>query len=635
MWPELRAFGKQRTDPRLALQGLWALYASGGLDDDLAAELLDHPAEYVRAWTARLLGDAKRVSGPLAKRFAALAATDPSPVVRAQLLCTAKRLPDHQAWPVIEQLIRRNADANDPVVPWLLWWAIESKAVSDLPAVTAFFADPTHRTNEGVKANRGRLVRRYAAEGRTAAYRAAFDLLLAGSKDDSTLLDDLDRGLAERAVGLPPVGQGGLFEKLAPPEAQPASPARTFDPLPGELVLFLHAQWQKEPTSPVRTRLAFRAGLPTVRERVHEDLEDPKTPRPLLLERLTLLEDIGGPTSVTVVRPFLTSTDVEVRNRALGVLARLGGAEAGSAIVAAYPTLPDPLKPRAQEALFGRRGWAKAFLALVDSGKVAPADVRVEQVRLLALLEDKDIDTAVRKHWGTVRPGTPDEKLAEVRRFSNDLRAGPGDAANGKVLFAKHCGACHTLFGEGGKIGPDITNTSRADTAWLLASIVDPSAVVRSQYVQVAVRTTDEWSARVIGTGRRELRPRTTRRARRRGPRDRIESVRDLPRPSCPRSCSTPLTPQDRRDLFQYLQHGNNAMRDDHAAASSPRSPPGPSCGRSQLGRRRAPNEGPGRHHARPGDVRGYPEAGMTEWNYRRRGPGRGHEAAPRPPRRS
>src|SRR5262249_46507799 len=58
VWPELRDLARQQKDARLALRGLWALHVSGGFDHDLAAELLKHPSEYVRAWTVRLLGDA-------------------------------------------------------------------------------------------------------------------------------------------------------------------------------------------------------------------------------------------------------------------------------------------------------------------------------------------------------------------------------------------------------------------------------------------------------------------------------------------------------------------------------------------------------------------------------------------------
>ena len=51
------AMARNRDEPRRALQGLWGLYVSGGFNETVAAELLRHPGEYVRAWTVRLLGD--------------------------------------------------------------------------------------------------------------------------------------------------------------------------------------------------------------------------------------------------------------------------------------------------------------------------------------------------------------------------------------------------------------------------------------------------------------------------------------------------------------------------------------------------------------------------------------------------
>ena len=77
-WGPLRALARQQDDERLSLRGLWALNVTGGFGEDFAAEMLKHKGEHVRAWTVRLLGDAKGVSPSIAKRLAELAATDPS-----------------------------------------------------------------------------------------------------------------------------------------------------------------------------------------------------------------------------------------------------------------------------------------------------------------------------------------------------------------------------------------------------------------------------------------------------------------------------------------------------------------------------------------------------------------------------
>jgi len=44
------------------------------------------------------------------------------------------------------------------------------------------------------------------------------------------------------------------------------------------------------------------------------------------------------------------------------------------------------------------------------------------------------------------------------------------------------CAACHTLYGEGGKVGPDLTGGGRDNLDYLLENIVDPSAVVTADF---------------------------------------------------------------------------------------------------------------------------------------------------------
>jgi putative heme-binding domain-containing protein len=214
------------------------------------------------------------------------------------------------------------------------------------------------------------------------------------------------------------------------------------------------------------------------------------------------------------------------------------------------------LRSRARAFLFSRKEWALAFLEGVDRGMYPGGEVAVEELRPLSLFKDKKLDERMRKHWGNVRPGTPEEKLAEVRRLTNDLRAGTGDAQAGRELYRKHCAACHRLFGEGEAVGPDLTHANRKDRDSLLVSIVDPSALIRKEYVSYAVQTTDGriltglMAAQTPGsiTLLAAKNERTT------ISREKIESIQESPASLMPENLLQPLKPQELRDLFSYLQ---------------------------------------------------------------------------------
>src|SRR5262249_38236792 len=185
-----------------------------------------------------------------------------------------------------------------------------------------------------------------------------------------------------------------------------------------------------------------------------------------------------------------------------------------------------------------------------------PNDASPERLRVVALHRDRALDDLVRKHWGNIQPGTPEEKLAEMRRLSNDLRAAEGSPAAGQALFRKHCANCHKLFDEGETIGPDLTHANRKDRDYLLASIVDPSAVIRKEYLAHNVQTkdgrllrgllADQPAAALTLLDDKNQRPKVAR--------DRIESIQESPVSLMPDNLLKDLKPQELRDLFSSLQ---------------------------------------------------------------------------------
>ena len=130
----LRSILRDHPDASRRLRALWALHVTGGLDAAARRALLDHPDEDVRAWTVQLELEGRDVDPATAEKFARMAESDPSPVVRLYLAAGIRRLAPPRRIAVLQGLARHAEDADDPNLPLVTWYAAEALAETNLDA---------------------------------------------------------------------------------------------------------------------------------------------------------------------------------------------------------------------------------------------------------------------------------------------------------------------------------------------------------------------------------------------------------------------------------------------------------------------------------------------------------------------
>jgi putative heme-binding domain-containing protein len=131
------------------------------------------------------------------------------------------------------------------------------------------------------------------------------------------------------------------------------------------------------------------------------------------------------------------------------------------------------------------------FLLAIDAGKIDPITVSEPTVRKLLLHDSPKIAQLCKKHWGDLSGPSADELRAQIEKLAGVIGSTSGNPYQGKQLYAAHCGKCHVLFGQGGKIGPDLTSFKRDDLRGMLLNVVNPSAEIREGFENYVVRTFD------------------------------------------------------------------------------------------------------------------------------------------------
>jgi putative heme-binding domain-containing protein len=275
------------------------------------------------------------------------------------------------------------------------------------------------------------------------------------------------------------------------------------------------------------------------------------TARRAALNSLLDIKDAGLP---PILQALLT--DAQVRGAAIRGLAAFDDTKTAAAILAVYNSLEGGEKRDALNTLASRAAFAKPMLDAIKEGKIPRTALTAEIVRQLRNLKKADLDAELQSVYGVIRESSIDKKK-EIERYRRIWGAGgsqPGDAARGRAVFARTCQQCHTLFDAGGKVGPDLTGSNRADLDYILENILDPNAVIPNDYrastvemkdgrsITGIVKQQDDKSVTVVTQNEALVLPRSE-----------IESMQQSELSMMPEGLLAPLADQEVRDLLYYL----------------------------------------------------------------------------------
>jgi putative membrane-bound dehydrogenase-like protein len=464
-------------DGLAALNALWALQQSAGLDEAAALQGLSHAFAPVRLWTVRLLGDAwglnrnlgagrlpgagGRLPEPLFRALAVRARAESDPEVLSQIASSARRLEPDQAFPLASAVLSHDGIADDAYLPLLCWWVFEAhlpgarRELLDLLRVPALWDLPV--LNDQILP---RLARRFAVEGR---------------RQDLLVLAELFRA-----------APAGIHAARLLKGLEEAFRGRSMTGLPDELLAVLSTSGE----APLLFRL--RRGDRAAAAEALKILQDPSAKEEDRLLVARTFGELQPPEALPVLLELASGPAPDALRKA--VLVSLSGYDdeaVGRRAAALLSGASAEVRGAALGLLSSRPKWSARLLDEIQAGRLKRTDVPEDVATRLRA----GSDPALAELAAQVLP-PPKPPAEDVRRRIDDLAAlikgGAGNPYAGEAVFMARCANCHKLFFKGGNVGPDLTPYQRDDLGTMLLSIVNPSAEIREGYQYYLVATTDD-----------------------------------------------------------------------------------------------------------------------------------------------
>jgi putative membrane-bound dehydrogenase-like protein len=515
----------QSTPVRVA--ALLGLHNTGGASEELLIDLTSDSSENVRVWAVRLLAEDGKLSVTALNDLARVAGTDKSGLVQTYLASILNRLPYEQRWPIAEHLVQHERFADDRVYPLMVWYGIE-------PALTS---DP-ERAVKLAASSKLPLVREFIArrltseiERQPATVALLVDLLGASAPNVDVQLDIL-HGMSDALRGWRKAPAPAIWASVSP-----------------ELARAENADVQRL-TRELSVVFGDGRALDEIRKLARDNNAD-LDERRSAIRALVLARDKDV---VSYLQGLLGNRDLA--SVAISGLAAFDDENTPTLLIQRFGGFRNEPKREAIETLVARPTYAAHLLQAIADGKIPRDQVSAFQIRQMQGYDAALIKSRIAAIWPELKEQAA-EKQQQIAALRTDLTPdvlGAADASQGRLLFNNSCAKCHTLFGEGKKLAPDLTGAQRSNLNYLLENIVDPSATVSKNFQMTIVILNDGrvYNGVIVGQNEKTITLQTVN-EQVVIPRDDIDETAESNVSMMPEGMLKTLTDKQVRDLFKYL----------------------------------------------------------------------------------
>ncbi|HEV7350859.1 PVC-type heme-binding CxxCH protein [Telluribacter sp.] len=432
------------------LRAFWTLNVTKGLDGKALLEALNDKDEYVRSWAIQFLCEDKKPTAEALEKFNLMARSDKSAVVRLYLASALQRIEPAKRWALIAALLTHPEDAQDHNLPKMIWYGME-QIVKENPA----------RALALVSQSQIPMVAQFTA--RRCVDADAIDPLVASLTSLpvalTSLLEGMRDGLEGRNDFKTPANWNKVREQL---EKQGKTTA--------ELVQGISRQFGD--TEAAQNNLAT--------------LKNEKLSADQRRRAIQALAQQQRPELVKVLPALLD--DSSLRLEAIRAMAGFDSEPLAKGLIDRYASLALAEKSEAIQTLASRSRSGWLLTQAISKGIIPKKDIPTYTARQLRRV----VGSGFVEVWGPIDHVAFDEKAyKKYRTLLNDKAISAASPNQGRLVFQRTCAPCHTLYGEGGTLGPDLTGSNRSNLDYLLGNILDPSGEIQDDYKMVVVTTRD------------------------------------------------------------------------------------------------------------------------------------------------